>query len=204
MPNYNRIAVKFHTADVQFVFPMLPHDHRIAVYPHARDEVLATWYRSQNDDASRQQVVKLSKSLTDYWFGQAETFRANQYPFTAEINQRWGMALLALEKWHDAELKFRHVLKIDPKLANAHQGLSVALRRQGGHSDESLLFARRAVKLSDQQNADMLLTLVDAYAEVQQITEAIETANRALSVAQKQSPELVRPIRKRLAELQKF
>lgn len=72
MPEYYRIAVRFNTTDDKYVFPMRPHEHRIAVYPAAKQEVLLNWYRSQTDAESRAKADELAKWLGDHWLAESD------------------------------------------------------------------------------------------------------------------------------------
>jgi tetratricopeptide (TPR) repeat protein len=334
MPRYTRVAVNFHTATDRFVFPVRPHEHRIGVYPRARQEVLLAWYRGQPDAASKQTAEKLAAELAGQWTAEIDRFRreyqfvqaigaareavrfgpsagatqrlreavavqvgledsfltaerqfaARRYPdavqalegvlkvkpdwarahgklgtlyaamgdrakavehlravaehdpddpygynmlgwlayldgkgteaaelfrradeiqpFTAEINYRWGLSLLALERWTDAAARFRHALTVDPNHAGSCQGLSHALRRQG-QSAEAVRFARRAARLTQFQNVDVLLTLADAYTDANRLDEAADAANQALQAAQAQAPAQVPQVRLRIEEIRK-
>jgi tetratricopeptide (TPR) repeat protein len=67
MPAWKKIQVCFHTADDVFVSPVLRWEHRIGVYPEARQQVLLDWYRTQSDDDSRATAVRLTEELAGYW-----------------------------------------------------------------------------------------------------------------------------------------
>lgn len=309
MPRYNRVAVKFHTAREQYVFPMRPHEHRIGIYPAARDEVLWNYNRSRTDAASRTEADRLARALATHWraegdaltrahrplaalgalreaarfdatpaaaaelkavttrqaridadlvaasglkrqrryreaialleavlklqpnhataHGQLGTLyavlgdraRAGEHlravarfdaddpygenmlgwlaylrgdgaaaieayrradaiqPYTAEIQQRWGQALLLLERWSEAAERFRVVLRIDPRHAGGCRGLSEALRRQGQH-DEAVRYARRAVRLTGGTDAEALRALNDACNAAGRAEEAAQTRRR--------------------------
>src|SRR5260370_41181729 len=77
MPESNRVAVKFHTKDDQYVFPVRPHNHRIAIYATARQEALLTWYRARPDAPSRQNAARLTKALVEHWLAEGEKLRRN-------------------------------------------------------------------------------------------------------------------------------
>jgi hypothetical protein len=62
-------------------------------------------------------------------------------------------------------------------------------------------FARRAARLTHFQNADVLLTLAECYADAGRPAEADETATRALDAAQATNPEAVGQIRWRVEEI---
>ncbi len=330
MPRYTRVGVNFHTANDRYVFPVRPHEHRIAVYPAARLEVLAAWHAAQPNakpkadelrgelaahwlreadrlhreykfieeigaireairanptPAARERlskVIALQSGLEDGFLGAERHFGARRFPeaiqqlegllklkpdwaqahgklgtmfavtgdrtraaehllavakydpddaygynmlgwlayldgkhteaadlfrkadelqpFASEINYRWGLTQLALERWPDAATRFRQAVTIDPNQAGAYQGLSHALRQQG-QTAEALRHARRAAQLTDFRNADVLLTLVDALAAANRFEEAIETAQKALDAARTSAPGLVPKIQRRLEEL---
>ncbi|MBN8907978.1 MAG: tetratricopeptide repeat protein [Rhodospirillales bacterium] len=332
MPRYPRVGVNFLTATDQYVFPVRPHEHRIAVYPAARLEVLSAWYRAQPGGAGQQkaeelaaelsghrlgeadrlrgehrfveaigaardatrakpsptasarlrELIELQRGLEDGFFAAERQFAARRYPdairglegvlklkpdwaqahgklgtlyaatgdrpraiehllavarsdpddaygynmlgwlayldgkgeeaadyfrkadalqpFTAEINYRWGLALLLLERWAESGARFRVALAVDPNHAGACQGLSHALRQQG-QTAEAVRLARRAARLTGFANPDVLLTLADAYAAAGRFDKAAETATAALDAAATAAPGLVPKIRLRLAEL---
>jgi tetratricopeptide (TPR) repeat protein len=84
MPRFTRIQVFFHTEDEQYFPPVRPRQHRIGVYPTARQEVLLGWYREQSDDHSRQEAARLRRALVDHWLAEAENYR-RAYRFMAAI-----------------------------------------------------------------------------------------------------------------------
>ena len=78
MPRFNRVAIKFHTETDRYVFPMRPHEHRIAVYPAARQELLRDWLRNQSDAESQLQAAELTESLADGWLAEGDGLREAQ------------------------------------------------------------------------------------------------------------------------------
>jgi tetratricopeptide (TPR) repeat protein len=332
MPRYPRVAVNFHTAADRYVMPVRPHEHRIAVYPAARAEVLLAWHRARPGPADQQRADELASELSAHWLGEADRhareyrfleaigaardavrakptpaaadrlreligvqrgleegfaaaerqFAAGRHaeairtlerllevkpdwaqargklgtlyamtgdreraaenlravaradpddpygynmlgwlayldgkpaeasdyyreadrvqPFTAEINYRWGLALLALGKWPDAAARFHQATVVDPNHAGAYQGLSHALREMG-EATEAILFARRAARLTQHTNPDVLLTLADAYAAANRLDEAAAAADEALAAAATAAPQMVPEIRRRLEDL---
>jgi tetratricopeptide (TPR) repeat protein len=332
MPQRVWMNVHFHTEDDQYVPPIRRHEHRIAVYPTARQEVLLAWCRTHSDPASRQEAARLTKSLVDFWLAEADRLRreyrflaeigavrealrldsapgtrarlrqavatqakldadlvdalhqADQRrfpeaiatlnrilavkpdlalahgklgtlyaaaerddlavphwqavaeddpddaygytmlgwlaylqdrqedaveayrradeiePFNAKINYHRGLGLIKLGRLPKAAESFRRALTIDPKNAGACQGLSHVLREQGQPA-EALRFARRAARLSGGQNADVLLSLADAYADAGRLADAEDTAARALDAARTSNSGLVPSVRERLEEI---
>jgi tetratricopeptide (TPR) repeat protein len=84
MPRFTRIQVFFHTEDDQYAPAIRPHQHRIGVYPAARQEVLLEYHRKQSDAQSRQEAQRLSKALVEHWLAQSDAFRKD-YRFMAAI-----------------------------------------------------------------------------------------------------------------------
>jgi tetratricopeptide (TPR) repeat protein len=127
MPRYNRVEVHFDTEDDQYVAPMRPHQHRIAVYPAARQEVLRAWHRAQPDTASRREADRLTELLVAHWLSEAEKQR-QAYRFLAAIGA------------------LREAVRLDPtpaKRDRLHQAVAVRAKLDTG------LYA--ALHLSDEQ-----------------------------------------------------
>jgi tetratricopeptide (TPR) repeat protein len=62
----------YQTADDRYL-PVAPKsEHRIAIYPEARQAVILAWLRKQDDAASRAEAERLAAGLTDHWLNQAE------------------------------------------------------------------------------------------------------------------------------------
>lgn len=331
MPSRIWMNVHFHTQDEQYVPAVRRHEHRIAIYPEARDEILLSWHRTKPKADAAPEVQRLTGRLVDFWLAEADKRRGefrfmasigairealrsdpapaiqdklreivtlqakvdadlttaywladakrfpeaitllnnvltikpdlalahaklgtlyaigqrndlavrhlqavaqhdpdNQYgfamlgwlayldnqpadaveayrkadeiePFTAKINFQWGLALAKLSRWPEAGQRFRLALTIDPKHAEACQGMSHVLRQQG-EMQEALRYALRADKLTNHQNASMLLTLAEAYADAGQLSEAEATAAKALQVARTTASDLTPRIRESLEE----
>jgi predicted CXXCH cytochrome family protein len=103
-------------------------------------------------------------------------------PRNVKVKYNQGLAHLGLNQWGDAAAAFGKVLALDPKHSGAYQGMSHALRGQG-QSVEALKNALVAAELTRFENADILLSLADAYADAGKLAEAKETASRALAAA---------------------
>jgi tetratricopeptide (TPR) repeat protein len=84
MPPRIWMNVHFHTEDDQYVPPIRRSQHRIAVYPTARDEVLRAWYRMQSDAPSREEAARLTRVLVEHWLAEADK-RRREYRFLAAI-----------------------------------------------------------------------------------------------------------------------
>jgi tetratricopeptide (TPR) repeat protein len=332
MPQRVWMNVHFHTDNDRYVPPIRRYQHRIAVYPIARQEVLLAWYRTRSDAHSRAEAERLTAALVKYWLAEAENLRreyrflaaigavrealrldsapstrdklqemvaiqarldadlvtalqeietkripqaiqtleamlrikpdlavahgklgtcyaitgqtqlAREHleavaradpddpygdmmlgwlaylagkpaeavqayrraddvePFNAKTHYHWGLALAALERWEEASEHYQRVLTIDPNHAGSSQALSLALRRQGQPA-KALPYALRAARLTRFENADVLLTLADAYAEQGRFNKAELTARQALACAASSNLELRALIRRRLQEI---
>lgn len=98
MPRFTRIQVYFHVAEDQYVPPIRPRRHRIAIDRNATNEVLLNWHRGQPNEQSRREAATLTRSLADHWQAEAETLR-QQFRFLAAIGA------------------YREALRIDPSPA---------------------------------------------------------------------------------------
>jgi tetratricopeptide (TPR) repeat protein len=119
-------------------------------------------------------------------------------PFDAKLNYHWGLALLRLSRWPDAEVHFREAMRVEPLHAGAAQGLSHALREQG-QTKPAIQFARRAARLTQFENPDVLATLAEAYAAGGRSPEAAAAAVKALAIESTQP--LSADARRRMEEL---
>jgi tetratricopeptide (TPR) repeat protein len=332
MPPRVWMNVHFHTEDDRYVPPIRRYQHRIAIYPIARQEVLLGWYRQQTDAASRQEADRITRALVAHWLSEAEQRRRQHRflaaigavrealllestpalhdalrqatatqaqvdsdlnealhdiderrfpaaiewlekllrlkpdhaeahgrlgtayaavgkrelavehlravarydpddpygwmmlgwldylrgdaeaaldayrradevePFTSKTHYHRGLALLQLSRWADAEAAFRQVLVIDPNHAGAYQGLGHALRKQGS-PQKALRYARRAARLTREENADVLVSLAETCAELGRHADAEDAAIKALDAAQASTPQMVPRIRQLLADV---
>jgi tetratricopeptide (TPR) repeat protein len=156
MPPYIKINVNFETADDDYVPPIRRCDHRIAVHPRARQEVLREWFRSQPDAASRDEALSLTHTLAEEWLAEAETcrqdhrllgsiaalreaYRIDPVPETREKIRRAVAAMHAVDAGFDEAVlqlgrqqysaaieRLERVLRVKPDLAKAHGRLGTA------------------------------------------------------------------------------
>ncbi len=113
MPRFTRIQVLFHTANDQYVPAIRPRDHRIAVHPVARQEVLLAWHRSQPDDANRREAARLAGELGEHWLAEAETYRRD-YRFLAAIGA--AREALRLDPTPAARAKLQEVVALQARI----------------------------------------------------------------------------------------
>ena len=332
MPAFNKTQVHFRTEQEPYVPPVKRWEHRIAVYPAARDEVLLEWHRTQTDEQSRNEVTRLSKGLAEHWLRDADQFR-NDYrflpaidayrqslkfdpapttrdklnevlamrnqidadwslalkklnapaeaselfnrilslkpdhprahgrlgtmlatqgqqelaiehwrkvsecdpndsygegmlgwnaylqgryveaiaalqradeiePFNAKINLNLGLALSRAGRIPEAIEHFQKVVTIEPQNVDGFYNLSMALRNQG-QPNEAIRFAVRAVKLTQHQNADLLIALAETYLEAGHVTDASNVAEKAAERARTTNSKLLPQLRALQERLQK-
>lgn len=157
MPKRIKVNVNFQTKNDDFVPPILRFDHRIAVNPLARDEVLLAWYRTQSDEPSRQRATELAASLVDHWLQEADKCRdefrylgasaaireAIRVEPSAELDSklREHVALQTkyLDEWHTARHQIatnqnsaamdtlQRILEMNPNDAKAHGKMGLLL-----------------------------------------------------------------------------
>lgn len=85
MPEGRKIQVFFRTETDKYVAPVKRYEHRIAVYPDARNEVLLEWHRSQPEPQDLEEVARLSKLLSENWRKESEKLQS-EFRFLAAIN----------------------------------------------------------------------------------------------------------------------
>lgn len=134
--------------------------------------------------------------------GAAKFFRRADeiYPFQPDINGRWGMSLLLVKDWPAAEERFRKVVLIDPTDASGWHGLAHALRNQGKVS-EALDHVEHAAELSQNQDLDILISLVDLRVQMKKMMEAGQAARQALDLAARRNPALQPELRQRWSQI---
>jgi len=120
-------------------------------------------------------------------------------PYKAKIQHEMGLAYSNKQSWDEAKDRFRLALTIDPRHADSAFHLSQVLRAQG-ELTEATEFARRAVRITERKQPEILLHLAECLAEGDQLDEARRIAADAIDVAQRNHPELVPRIRRRIGE----
>src|SRR5439155_21072297 len=118
-------------------------------------------------------------------------------PYGARVSYPWGVAVAKRGRLPAAIDRFRRVRAIDPGHAGGCQGLAHALREQGKAAD-ALPYALRAAQLTRFQNADILVTLAETYADAGRRADAEKTATQALNAA---DPGAVPEVSARLEEM---
>lgn len=84
MPQRVWMNVHFHTSDDRYVPPIRRFQHRIAIDPVARKEVLLDWHRSQTGDENQRAAAPLRDELGKHWLKESES-RRGEYRFLAAI-----------------------------------------------------------------------------------------------------------------------
>ena len=109
------------------------------------------------------------------------------------------MLFRSLERWPEAIARLERLLVIDPHHIEGRFNLCQALRINH-RPKEALPHARRAVELTREENLDMLATLAQTHAELEQFAEAEATARTMLKLAAIRNPAMLPEIRSRIAE----
>jgi len=155
MPQFDKMQVAFRTKEDAYIPPAKRWEHRIGVYPAARDEVLWTWHRAQPEAQSRDEAARLAQVLAEHWLSAAEGQR-REYRFLAAINSyrqaerfdsqvrtreklaevieiqtqlddHWSLALrqLSEQRFADSTATLLEMLKLKPNHAGAHGRLGM-------------------------------------------------------------------------------
>ncbi len=175
--------VHFHTTDDQYV-PVAPRtDHRIGIYPEARQATLLAWLRTQPDDKSRAEAAKLAADVGAYWLKEAdarqkagrlkaaigavrEALKANpddatrkrlQDAIARESELEALKRKVDLRRPEEALLDLRKVLEIRPDDASVHSQMGSAFAALGKH-DEAVKHLE-AVAVHDPDDASGLTLL---------------------------------------------
>jgi tetratricopeptide (TPR) repeat protein len=115
-------------------------------------------------------------------------------PSSAKIHYQLGLVMARLNRWPDAIASFREALVLEPNHAQVCQGLSHALRRQG-ESKEALFMAQRSARLTRFEDAYILVTLAEAFIDLNHREDAKTTLAKASQIALANVPQLLPQIR---------
>lgn len=117
MPRYVKVNVNFSTSTEPYLPPTRRYEHRVAVHPIARQEVLLAWYRRQPDANSRKEAERLMNSLVSHWRREAAKFRGEYRFLGATAPLREALRLSPPPAVRDALRKeLRETAAIDLKL----------------------------------------------------------------------------------------
>lgn len=161
MPESNKVQVNFRTEREAFVAPVKRWEHKIAVYPEARDAVLLEWLKSHSDAASAVKADALTRSLGEFWRQRGANYQ-KQYRFLMAIDayreaERFeskpesqhaiqelvDIQTSLLDDWfqathdidqgrhHEAIALLEKVLSVNPKMARAHGRLGTLYAATG-------------------------------------------------------------------------
>ncbi len=119
-------------------------------------------------------------------------------PANDELLYRLGLAYLASDKWTEARATLERLYRLNPNNAGGCQALGHVFLQQR-ETAEAVRYGRRAAMLTESKNADILLSLCDAYAAAGRTGDALKTAELALGVTD--DPGLAAQLRERRAKL---
>jgi tetratricopeptide (TPR) repeat protein len=164
MPAYVKMNVTFATADDAHLPPMFRYEHRIGIYPQARNQVVLEWMRTQSDQGTDEEVARLTAELVTYWTEKAawykqehrvlavigayrEALRAQDSPevrgklrtavaVQVRLDRDYARALHMIEdrRFIEAIPVLEGVLRVKPNLAKAHGRLGTVLAALGEKS----------------------------------------------------------------------
>jgi tetratricopeptide (TPR) repeat protein len=157
MPQYARLAVRFHTDEERYVFPVRATQHRIGVYPESRDAALLDFLQRNEPETEAQSIRELQQKLRIHWLAQADQRQkehrlvaaigavreAARFERTSEVQSRLGdliqlqteveahfsaaMQLQAAGRFQDAIAELQKLLQIKPDHAMAHAKIGTFL-----------------------------------------------------------------------------
>lgn len=78
MPSRIWMGARFHTAHDQYLPVTRRSEHRIAIDPVARDTVVLSWLRAQDDDQYREEAKRLTEKISNYWVNESQR-RSEEY-----------------------------------------------------------------------------------------------------------------------------
>lgn len=154
MPEHRKIQVYFRTNADRYVAPVKRYEHKIGIYPLARQAVLRDWYAMQTDADSRVETQRLSLELAESWKVLCEQ-RANDKRFLAAIDacreslrfvpdpslQDRLRELIAIQEgidsgyqdalWHESERRYPEAIEAFKKVLNVKPDFAMAQARLG-------------------------------------------------------------------------
>jgi Flp pilus assembly protein TadD len=148
--------------------------------------------------------------LADYWRKQGKVALAIEYfkkaiqikPASAIAHGNLGEAFLAERKFKDALGQVKRALEIEPNNPEAKNNLAWILAASPDpnlrNPSEAVRVAKEACSLTNHQNPGVLDTLAAAYASGGRFPEAIETAQKALSLVGQDDKDLRHTIQHRM------
>ncbi|MEZ6062557.1 MAG: tetratricopeptide repeat protein [Planctomycetaceae bacterium] len=119
-------------------------------------------------------------------------------PYNPKLDYQAGLALMSLGKIPEAVHRFRSSFEIDPGNAATCQSMSMALAEHG-EIDEAILFARRAVRLTESRDMTMLMLLGEVCARAEDFDAAVAAGEQARAVARDSAPGALAGIHRELA-----
>jgi len=157
MPKYARLAVRFHTAEERYVFPVRATQHRIGIYPESRDAALLDFLQRNEPEMQAESIRGLRDKLRTHWMMQADQRQkeyrlvaaigavreAARFDRTPEVQSRLdtliqlqtnveahfstAMQLQAAGRFEDAIAELQKLLQIKPDHAMAHAKIGTFL-----------------------------------------------------------------------------
>ncbi len=142
MPQHVWMNSHFYTTSDDHYLPVAPRsEHRIGVYPWAKQAVELAWHRKQKDAASRAQAERLAALLTKYWLDEAGR-RADAKRYKAGIGA-FREALLVTPSPKTRE-RMQDLIKRQTELDDIFMRLEES---DGRKPDEAIRLLKRALEI---------------------------------------------------------
>ena len=168
MPVSKKVQVFFRTEAQEFEPPVNRWEHRIGIYPAAKQEVLLAWRRTQDDAESRAEVERLTASLNEHWLAEGERCRQDHRLLSAIYAYRQALELQPAE---ETRAKLDEAVKLKRALTAEW---SEALSQMDRHEFAQAIAKLEQILEIDPGNAKALGKLGTAYAAIGRKELAIE------------------------------
>jgi tetratricopeptide (TPR) repeat protein len=182
---------------------------------HALADILKAQGRLNEAASHYNRILKIDPNYVEAYFNLGSIFqlqgkldRAEDYyrralaldPNHINSHNNLGAILVLQGSFNEAEGYFNGVLKLDPNNAKAENNLAYALISRPGAGkediDRAVSLARRAAEANDFNDPEVLDTLADCYSKQGNTELAVQTAKKALDLAEaagnKQLADIIR------------
>jgi arylsulfatase A-like enzyme/TPR repeat protein len=143
------------------------------------------YLHSQKNEAAARQFELALEAIRN-----GETVSLDEH---AQVRNRLGLLRARQKKFDLAVVQFKESIKLNPNQPHILNALALALllrpNRAPGDPSKALELAQQACELTQSKNPEYLNTLAIAYATGNNFSEAIETSEKALSLAQAQNDQ---------------
>jgi len=169
MPSYSRLAVRFHTSSERYVFPVRSTQHRIGVYPEARDAALLEWYEAQPNTTSGTEsslISALRSDLIAHWLQQSNEY-SKQDRFVAAIG-----AAREAARWDETQASDATLSELVEKQSSIDRNIAAMLRAHDQRDFEVAIRLGQKVLGLQPNHAITLGKIGTAYAALGEMAKA--------------------------------